>query len=83
MERIDIIMQMLRIKCQNLWEMLKGGSSAVIHQRIEIALERQRKRFEGTDIASNADMRPRQIRKYCALDDSFQAPMKTAMRQLA
>jgi magnesium chelatase family protein len=49
---------------------------------VEAAREHQRKRFEGTDIASNADMRPRQIRKYCALDDPCQALMKTAMRQL-
>jgi hypothetical protein len=40
---------------------------------VEAACERQRGRFEDTDIASNADMRPRQIRKYCALDDTCQA----------
>ncbi len=36
----------------------------------------------GEDSASNADMRPAQIRKYCALDDACQKLMKTAMRQL-
>lgn len=50
--------------------------------RVEAARERQRKRFKGTDMASNADMHPRQIRNYCALDDPCQALMKTAMRQL-
>jgi magnesium chelatase family protein len=34
------------------------------------------------DIASNADMRPAQVRKYCALNEECQALMKTAMRQL-
>ena len=33
-------------------------------------------------MASNADMRPAQIRKYCALDEDCQTLMKTAMRQL-
>jgi len=33
-------------------------------------------------IASNADMRPAQVRKYCALDEAGQSLMKTAMRQL-
>jgi magnesium chelatase family protein len=28
------------------------------------------------------DMRPAQVRKYCALDDPCQALMKTAIRQL-
>ena len=49
---------------------------------MEAAREWQRERFESTGIASNADMRPAQIRKYCALDDACQALMKTAMRQL-
>ena len=50
--------------------------------RVESAREQQRTRFAGTDIASNADMRPAQIRKYCVLDEACQALMKTAMRQL-
>ena len=49
---------------------------------MEAARERQRVRFAGTSIASNADMHPAQIRKYCALDDPCQGLMKTAMRQL-
>jgi len=65
-----------------LRDMRKGESSADVRNRVEAARARQRKRFEGIDMASNADMRPRQIRKYCALDDPCQALMKTAMRQL-
>ena len=34
------------------------------------------------DIASNADMRPAQVRRYCALDEFCQNLMKMAMRQL-
>jgi len=49
---------------------------------VEAARRHQRNRVEGTDIASNADMRPAQIRKHCALDDACQGLMKTAMRQL-
>ena len=59
-----------------------GETSAEIRMRVEAARERQRVRFGGTSIASNADMRPAQIRKYCALDDACQSLMKTAMRQL-
>lgn len=49
---------------------------------VEAAREIQRKRFGGTDIACNADKRPAQIRKYCALDDPCHTLMKTAMRQM-
>jgi len=62
--------------------MRPGESSAAVRARVEAARERQRKRFIATDIASNADMRPRQTRKHCALDDACQGLMKTAMRQL-
>jgi len=82
MDRIDIYMQVPRVEYQKLRDMRQGESSAEVRQRVEAARERQRQRFEGTDIASNADMCPRQVRKYCALDDPCQALMKTAMRQL-
>ena len=39
-------------------------------------------RFDGTEIASNADIHPAQIRQFCALDEECQTLMKTAMRQL-
>ncbi len=82
MDRIDIHMQVPRVRCQKLRDMRPGESSAEGRQRVEAARERQRKRFVGTGIASNADMHSKQIRKYCALDDARQMLMKTAMRQL-
>jgi magnesium chelatase family protein len=82
MDRIDIHMQVPRVEYQKLRDMRKGESSAEVRARVEAARQHQRNRFAGTDIASNADMRPAQIRKYCALDDPCQALMKTAMRQL-
>jgi len=81
MERIDIHLQLPRLEYQKLWDMSRGEPSAEVRKRVEAARERQHVRFEGTEIASNADMRPRQIRNYCALDDPCQALMKTAMRQ--
>jgi len=82
MDRSDIHMQVPRVEYQKLRDMRKGESSAEVRARAEVARQHQRKRFAGSDIASNADMRPAQIRKYCALDDPCQALMKTAMRQL-
>jgi len=75
-------MQVPRVEYQKLRVMRKGESSAEVRGRVEAARQHQRNRFSGTDIASNADMRPAQIRKYCALVDPCQALMKTAMRQL-
>jgi magnesium chelatase family protein len=63
---------------QKLRDMRPGETSSEVRKRVEAARERQR--LAGTNIASNADMHPPQIRKYCALDDACQALMKTAMR---
>jgi len=71
-----------RVEYQKLRDMRQGESSADVRARVEGAREHQRQRFVGTDIASNADMRPAQVRKYCALDEPCQNLMKTAMRQL-
>ena len=75
-------MQVPRVEYQKLRDMRQGESSAEVRTRVEAARERQRARFGGMGIASNADMRPAQIRKFCVLDDPCQALMKTAMRQL-
>jgi len=82
MDRIDIHMQVPRVEYQKLRDMNKGESSAEVRKRVEAARERQRRRFVGINIASNADMHPAQIRKYCTLDEPCQVLMRTAMRQL-
>ncbi|MFN2304237.1 MAG: YifB family Mg chelatase-like AAA ATPase [Anaerolineales bacterium] len=82
LDRIDIHMQVPRVAYQKLRDMRPGEASVIVRVRVEAARQRQRERFEGTGIASNADMHPAQIRKYCALDEDCQSLMKTAMRQL-
>ena len=62
--------------------MSRGEPSAEVRKRVEAARERQWKRFDGTNIASNADRHTANVSKYFALDDPCQVLMKTAMRQL-
>jgi len=51
------------VEYQKPRDMRQGESSGEVLTRVEAARERQRVGFAGTDIASNADMRPAQIRK--------------------
>jgi magnesium chelatase family protein len=67
MDRIDIHTQVPRVEFQKLRDMRPWETSADVRNRVEAARQHQRNRFKGTDIASNADMRPAQIRKYCVL----------------
>jgi len=67
------------MECQKLRPV---ETSADVRVRAETARQHQRERFVDTNIASNADMRPAQILKYCVLHDPSQALMKTGIRQL-
>jgi magnesium chelatase family protein len=59
-----------------------GETSDAIRARVEAARQRQRDRFEGTELASNADMGPGEVRRFCPIDDRGRALIKQAMQQL-
>ena len=45
-----------------------GEPSSAIQARVEAARVRQRQRFEGKPLFSNADMGPAEVRDYCPVD---------------
>jgi magnesium chelatase family protein len=65
-----------------------GEPSSAIQARVEAARDLQRQRFAlsgqngASAIASNADMRPAEVRVHCKLDDPGTALMRSAMSQL-
>ncbi len=82
MDRIDIHVHVPRLDYQKISASRQGESSETIQARVEIARQRQLKRFAGTGIMNNADMTVAQVRQYCVLDEPCQALMRTAMKQL-
>ena len=89
LDRIDIHIEVPRVEYEKLSESRLGESSATVWARVEVARQRQRDRFGvGVDgvrpegVTCNADMRPAEVRKFCVLDETGQALMKTAMNQL-
>ncbi len=82
LDRIDIYLEVPRVDYEKLSDGRVGEPSARVRQRVEAARQIQRMRFDGTDVGCNADMRPAEIRKYCALDAPSTSLMKTAMAQL-
>src|SRR5450759_3357826 len=85
LDRIDIHVEVPRIEYDKLSEKRLGESSISVRERVEMARSRQRTRFSddgGTQVTCNADMRPVDLRKYCVLDETGQALMRTAMNQL-
>jgi magnesium chelatase family protein len=82
LDRIDIHVEVPRVEYEKLSDHRLGEPSEVIRQRVEAARQVQRERFAGTGLVCNADMQPAEVRKYCALDETGRALMKTAMSQL-
>ena len=94
LDRIDIHIEVPRVEYDKLSDRRLGEPSSVIQARVESARERQRVRFqlhathpkEGSDaqsgITCNAEMRPAEVRQFCALDEASRSLMKTAMSQL-
>lgn len=86
LDRIDIHVEVPRVDYDHLSADRLGEPSSVLQQRIEIARQRQRERFDGAGgeipVRCNADMRPAEVRRFCDLDNTGRSLMRTAMSQL-
>jgi magnesium chelatase family protein len=87
MDRIDIHIEVPRVEYDKLSSQRMGEPSAAIQTRVEKARQVQRERFNSqpknaAQVTCNADMRPAEVRQFCALDETGRALMKTAMSQL-
>lgn len=82
LDRIDIHIEVPRVEYDKLTSKREGEPSARIRERVEAGRERQRARFDGTDLSCNADMGPAEVRKHCGLDDAGRSLVRSAMQQL-
>jgi magnesium chelatase family protein len=82
LDRIDIHVEVPRVDFEKLADDRLGEPSQRIRERVEAARERQRSRFEGTELTCNADMGPGEVREYCPLDDPGKTLVRQAMSQL-
>ena len=77
LDRIDINIEVPRVDYEKLLQMVPGESSVSIRARVEAARVRQNRRFAGTDLTCNAD-----IRELCILPPEGQSLIRSAMRQM-
>jgi len=84
LDRIDIHIDVPAVKFRELTGETSPDteSSATIRQRAISARERQRERFTGERIFSNAAMTPRMIRCHCRIDSSSEQMLESAMTRL-
>jgi magnesium chelatase family protein len=82
LDRIDIHLEVPRVKYEKLAENLASEPSVEIRKRVVEAREIQKKRFTGTATISNAEMNLEQIKKFCALNEDSKRLLLAATKQL-
>ncbi len=68
LDRIDIHIEVPRIKYDKLASEKVAEESAKVKERVETARQKQKARFKGTKIKSNAKMGVKEVKKYCRLE---------------
>jgi len=82
LDRIDLHIEVPRLKFDKLNSAELSESSENIRGRIIPARERQHARFKGTKISTNAEMTAKEIKDICLLDSQTQELIRNAVEQL-
>lgn len=82
LDRIDIQIEVPAVRYRELSDERCGKSSAAVRARVEAARARQRARFGEGTIFANAQMGPRELRRYCRLTTDGHALLERASERL-
>jgi magnesium chelatase family protein len=70
LDRFDLQVWVPQIPYKDLSSERDGDASTLVQSRVIAARERQRRRFAGTTLHSNAQMRIRELQRWCRLDEA-------------
>ena len=82
LDRIDLHVEVPRIKFEKLSGDFSGESSADICQRVEKARTIQKERFAGSATVTNSEMESEEIKKFCGLNTDCLDLMRSAVSNL-
>jgi len=82
LDRIDLQIEVPRLKFEKLQEESSGESSQEIRVRIEKARVVQKKRFDGIGKITNSEMSSNEIKKFCPLDAQSIELLKAAVSKM-
>lgn len=82
LDRIDLHIDVPKIKFEKLESEQLGESSEKIKQRVQKARNMQEKRFKDSGIFTNSEMSNQQIKLFCALDTESRRLLRQAVEQL-
>ncbi|MDC8449446.1 MAG: YifB family Mg chelatase-like AAA ATPase [Nitrospira sp.] len=83
LDRLDIHLDVPPVPVRELrTELPLSEGSAAIRSRVVAARERQRRRYRNDGIYTNAQLKPRMVKRYCGLDQPAQELLEQAMARL-
>ena len=82
LDRIDLHIEVPRLKTEKLLKGATGEPSAAIRKRVRSAQIVQAKRYKKLDFKRNAEIPPRDIDEFCALDEKGRQLIKNSTIQL-
>jgi magnesium chelatase family protein len=82
LDRIDIHIEVPRLRQEELMAKTPGESSQKIRNRVCLAREIQQARFAGSKIYCNAQMTSRHLKTFCKLDPDAELMLKQGVEQL-
>ena len=82
LDRIDLHVEVPRVEFEKLSKDNLAESSKDIRKRVEGARERQNQRFKDSAAITNSDMKNKEIKEFCKLDDSSMELMRQAVQHM-
>lgn len=81
LDRIDLHVEVPRLPFEKMTTDETVETSVVVRERVCMARERQKYRFEGLSIQTNSEMRPSELRTMCPLDEASIELLRTATQR--
>ena len=82
LDRIDIQVEVPAVRYKELADQSSGESSADIRARVDRARAVQLARFQGRKVFCNAQMSPRDLKRFCRIEAAAEKLLETAMTKL-
>jgi len=82
LDRIDIHLEVPRLKLEHLTEKRRGEQSEEIRKRVDNARVVQKARYKNYNVFFNAHLEPKELEKYCTMDKESEELLKLAILEL-
>jgi len=82
LDRIDMFVEVPRLKVDKLQTKIEAESSEKIRERVQYARDRQTRRFQGTPYSNNKEIKQKDLKTFCPVQEEAEMLLKQATTQM-